>query len=185
MKMKSLAYSLILATALGLVGWATPYQPDDDLGGYNQLMGGYSEKRVDQNTYIVSFNATRQTPPQTVMNYLLARCAQLTTDAGFDYFIVVSTSASNQDVNVNTRRDFHNYILQKPSARPAEYQSVEFESATVTKSQFPAQPPANPNCCGVHAATAVIKMFQGPVPRGVPRAYDAKNTAAHLLPNTF
>jgi hypothetical protein len=148
-------------------------------------MGGYSEKRVDQNTYIVSFNATKQTPPQTVLNYLLARCAQLTTDAGFDYFIVVSTSASNTDVNVNTRRDFHNYITQKPSARPAEYQSVEFESATTSKSPFPARPPADTNCCGVHAATAVIKMFQGQVPLGVPRAYDAKNTAAHLLPTTY
>lgn len=185
MKKRLFACTLTICAALGMIGWATPYQPDDDLGGYNQLMGGYSEKRVDQNTYIVSFNGTRQTPPSDVMNYLLARCVQLTTDAGFDYFIIVSTSASKVDVNVNTKRDFHQYITQKPTAHPAEYQTVEFESATTSKSPFGSQPPANPDCCGVHAATAVIKMFQGSVPKGVPRAYDAKNTAAHLLPNTF
>jgi hypothetical protein len=59
---------------------ATPYQPDG-------IGGGYSESRIDASTVTVSFRANSQTPKRVVESYLLYRCAQVTRNAGFDYFV--------------------------------------------------------------------------------------------------
>jgi hypothetical protein len=59
---------------------ATPYQPDG-------IGGGYSESRIDASTATVSFRANAQTAKRVVESYLLYRCAEVTRDAGFDYFV--------------------------------------------------------------------------------------------------
>ena len=59
---------------------ATPYQPDG-------IGGGYSESRLDASTATVSFRANSQTPKRVVESYLLYRCAEVTRNAGFDYFV--------------------------------------------------------------------------------------------------
>jgi len=60
----------------------TPYQPLGDAGGYE-------EARLQPNVYRVSFRGNRATPETTVLDYLYLRCAELTKDAGFPYFVIV------------------------------------------------------------------------------------------------
>jgi len=76
------------AAAAAIAAWAamfsgclaTPYQPDG-------IGGGYSESRIDASTETVSFRANSQTPKRVVEGYLLYRCAEVTRNAGFDYFV--------------------------------------------------------------------------------------------------
>ena len=60
----------------------TPYQPAVD--GY-----GYSEQRIENNRFWVTFAGNDFTKADTVQKYLLYRAAELTLNYGYDYFTVV------------------------------------------------------------------------------------------------
>lgn len=61
---------------------ATPYGPADR-SGY-----GFSEQRIEQGRFRITFRGNSSTPRETVENSLLYRAAELTVDQGFDYFVV-------------------------------------------------------------------------------------------------
>jgi hypothetical protein len=63
-------------------GGPTLYQQAQD--GY-----GYSEQRIEENRYRVSFAGNAATSRQTVEDYLLYRGAELTVQTGHDWFEVV------------------------------------------------------------------------------------------------
>jgi len=86
---KSIVKSLIIAlSALSLAGClATPYQPDG-------IGGGYSETQLGSSMIGVSFRANSSTPKHTVETYLLYRCAEVTRNAGYNYFVPLSHNAS-------------------------------------------------------------------------------------------
>ncbi|WP_370372644.1 CC0125/CC1285 family lipoprotein [Henriciella pelagia] len=68
---------------LGACATATPYQaasPNDR---------GYSNQRIEQNRFIVSFSGNSLTDRQTVETYLLYRAAELTVQSGYDHFHMV------------------------------------------------------------------------------------------------
>lgn len=77
------AWMLIVLTA-GLAGCAKPalYQPmrGDDVG--------YGEQQLETNRYRVWFAGNSATPRETVADYVLYRCAELTLDKGYDYFVL-------------------------------------------------------------------------------------------------
>jgi hypothetical protein len=71
-------FCLLAACASG----PTPYQHARD--GF-----GYSEQRIEDNRYRVSFAGNSATSRQTVEDYLLYRAAELTVQTGHDWFAVV------------------------------------------------------------------------------------------------
>jgi hypothetical protein len=79
--------------ALLAAGWltscATSYQP---LG----FTGGYSDQRLDNNTAQVSFRGNGFTAPETVHSYLLRRCAEVTLQSGYTYFVLVDAEEPNE-----------------------------------------------------------------------------------------
>lgn len=83
-----LALGVCLATS-ATIGCATAYAPVHDLVG-----DGYRESRLDASTWRVAFAGNGATPRDTVEKYLLYRCAEITSAAGFDYFLVVETNTS-------------------------------------------------------------------------------------------
>ncbi len=90
--------NLFLKTILPLLvltvsGCATPYQKDNP---WNAVIGGYSDYRLDENTFVVSFRGGNQTPVAKLGPYLLYRCAEVTSEAGFDYFQVVDQSSDQK-----------------------------------------------------------------------------------------
>ena len=75
----------LLQGLLGLLVVAcgpTTYRPQD-------LEGGYANTRVNADTFNVVFQGNAQTSWKTAETYALYRCAELTVESGFDYFVVI------------------------------------------------------------------------------------------------
>jgi hypothetical protein len=60
----------------------TPYRP-------LKIEDGYSDTRMNADTFNVIFRANRHTSRQTAETYALYRAAELTVESGFDYFVVI------------------------------------------------------------------------------------------------
>jgi hypothetical protein len=76
-----LAASLMLAACAAL---PTPYQPAADPSSY-----GYSDERIDTQTWRVSFAGNSVTARGTVEDYMLYRAAEVTLAAGAEGFVVL------------------------------------------------------------------------------------------------
>lgn len=84
-QLRLIAISLAFLTA----ACGTAYQPDG-------LSGGYSDRTLTANSAQVTFRGNRLTPPDTVHSYLLRRCAELTLQDGYNYFVVVHEEEPNE-----------------------------------------------------------------------------------------
>lgn len=74
-----------------LTGCATAYQPDG-------VTGGYSDQRLSADTEQVSFRGNRFNSPETLHSYLLRRCADVTIQNGYTYFMLVTPIESSANV---------------------------------------------------------------------------------------
>lgn len=77
---------LLIAMTLVLVGCNTPYQP----AGFR---GGYSNTRIDEGIYRVTFRGNARTSSQRVQDFLLYRCAELAIETGSPYFAILGQNA--------------------------------------------------------------------------------------------
>lgn len=84
----------MLVTALALSACAGPtlYKPAAEDGDF-----GYSQQKLQENRYRITFAGNSNTDRETVQNYLLYRAAELTLEQGGDYF-VVGTRDTERDV---------------------------------------------------------------------------------------
>lgn len=73
--------AIILAVML-LVSGCTPY-------GRMGILGGYDEQRINATTYRVTAAGNGYTSQARVLDILRLRCAEVTREAGYDYFEVV------------------------------------------------------------------------------------------------
>jgi len=90
MRIKLLALSVVCA----LAGCATAYQPDG-------VSGGYADRRLNYNTAQVSFRGNWFTTTEALHYYLLRRCADVTLQNGYNYFVLVNNEGpyeSNTDI---------------------------------------------------------------------------------------
>lgn len=93
--LRKLVAAAAITTTLGLAACQsgpTPYQPG---AGYD---GGYSESRLENDRFRVSFKGNSLTNRETVENYLLFRAAELTLQNGYDSFTIV-----NRDTDKDSR----------------------------------------------------------------------------------
>lgn len=79
--------SVVAALAVLLAACTTPYQP-------RGAGGGYTDQKVTDNSYVVSFFGNGNTSRETVWMYWIHRCAELTVEKGFSYFTVAPKSVS-------------------------------------------------------------------------------------------
>ena len=86
LKRNALVLAAVAAMA-GLTGCATPYQAQG-------ITGGYSERQIDDQTLHVRFGGNGYSTQQTVHKYFMYRCAELTQQHGFKYFMVIPPSMS-------------------------------------------------------------------------------------------
>ena len=73
----------VLAAALALASCATAYQP-------RSMTGGYQERQLSEARWYVEFFGNGNTKRDTVFGFWLNRCAELTIEKGFDYFVFIS-----------------------------------------------------------------------------------------------
>ncbi|MFZ3483334.1 CC0125/CC1285 family lipoprotein [Sphingomonas sp. 3-13AW] len=98
-----IAVALAATTAI-VSGCATPtpYQP---LGAHDsRAKGGYSDQKITDNIWRVSFVGNTLTSRKTVETYLLYRAAELTLQQGYDSFTIVNR-ATDRDVETRISRD--------------------------------------------------------------------------------
>ena len=80
-------FLLVIATASLMAGCATPYQP-------NGLGGGYTETKIDDTTYKVSFKGNGNAKEDRVWYFWFYRCAEFTKSKGYDNFTLYSDKAA-------------------------------------------------------------------------------------------
>jgi hypothetical protein len=73
----------LVAVLIPLAGCATAYQRQN-------MTGGYTDVGVADTTYRVRFKGNNYTSRDKVEQFLLYRCAQLTTQLGYDHFVLLS-----------------------------------------------------------------------------------------------
>ncbi len=111
--MKKISFCISTFSLLILINCSTPYQPKGALGGY-------SSNQLQNNTYKVVFKGNQHTSAKTVFQQLERRCAEITIENGFDYFIifedssyvdntVISSEPELDDIIGNLRKD--TYLL--------------------------------------------------------------------------
>lgn len=174
-----------IAAAIPLVGCttATPYQPD--IAG-QRVAGGYSEERLGEGRYEVTFSGNSLTSRDRVEGYLLYRAAELTVRDGYDWFLIVDRL---------TERDVQTYVHPDPFYDPWYGPGYgywrphwRYRSGGSWRVWHPEWGDPfwgdRPDIQTVERfeAHAQIVMRRGPVPSGEERAFDARQVMADLGP---
>lgn len=73
----------LVTVLIQLTGCVTAYRPEN-------MTGGYTNFRLAETAYRVRFKGNNYTSREKVEQFLLYRCAQLTTQLGYDYFVFVA-----------------------------------------------------------------------------------------------
>ena len=152
-----------VATLAACASTATPYQPARD-------GQGYSEQRIENNRYRIRFTGNASTPRETVENYMLYRAAELTVNAGYDYFVM-----SGNDTEARTRYSQSVSAYGGPGwgwgwgGGGGWRSGVGFGISSAT-------PITDYN------AQAVVLMFKGKKPDADPNAYEARAVRESLQP---
>lgn len=166
--MRKIKSTIIISLILALIACSTPYQP-------KSILGGYTDTRLDSNTVRVSFYGNGYTNREGVENKMLYRCAEVTLQDSYDYFIIAVgdtiptfssyTTPSTYNQYTNTNFNFYgNNNASAVSSTTGYYQP----SQTIYTRKF--------------ESSVIIKMFNGTKPTGIPNAYDARELIRYLKP---
>ncbi|MCR5878086.1 hypothetical protein [Phenylobacterium sp. J367] len=180
----AIAAALALAAGLTACTTATPYQPN--IPG-QKVSGGYSELRVEENRFRVTFSGNTLTSRQTVEGYLLYRAAELTVQNGYDWFSILDRQTDREVRTYVDPDPFYSpwygpgYGYWRPSWRYygagygwrgwSPYWGDPFWGDRVdvrTVDRF--------------EASAEIVLGKGPKPADDPRAFDARAVIENLRP---
>ncbi len=178
---KNIKYSCVILLAVSLISCATPYGKAGVFGGYAH--GGYNDVRVNGNTATISFNANSFTQPDQVQRFMLYRAAAVTIENGYDYFVVVSSSTSRTNINLAVKKTFKPTSLTT-SMMNSVYEVDQIQSYSTSPTNAGQCSNENTSPCTARSRTVVIKMFNGPVPNGIPRTYSALDVTAQYSPGT-
>lgn len=86
---------LMFSFLFALIGCATSYQP-------KSLTGGFSETRLAENVYQVSFRGNAYTDMEKAADFTLLRSAEIALNSGYRYFAVVDAQSWQKQGVVTT-----------------------------------------------------------------------------------
>jgi len=154
--MKKLA---LICSVFVLSACSTPY------GKYG-LLGGYTDKRIDENTFSISVDANGYTSKQTASMHAFYRAAELTVENGFDFFVIVDTADDSRSMAMTAPGTSYTTVNS--------YGSTAYARTTRTPGMV--VPIRFPN------STLTIKALKGAKPEDNPNAYDARSVMKYLGP---
>ena len=126
--MRSINNIICLTVLLFFWGCATPYQPKG-------LLGGYSSEPLGNDMLDVRFEGNQNTSQEQVNNYLLYRCAELTIENGFKYFVILVNES--HFIADTSRPELDQPFSTRTSASAGTRTSVSADlSASTTSSRF-------------------------------------------------
>jgi hypothetical protein len=165
--MECIKITVILTAIALLISCATPYQP-------KSFMGGYTDSRIDSNTARVTFYGNGHTSRETVENDMLYRCAQVTLNDGYDYFVIVEGETTPTYSSFTTPGTYNGYTNTNVNV----YGNTGYTTSTTTGYYQPGQTFTTQR----FQATVIIKMFKGQKPAGLFNAYNAKEILSYINP---
>ncbi|MGV0921757.1 CC0125/CC1285 family lipoprotein [Empedobacter falsenii] len=124
------AVAFIFALASCHNSKAVAYQKDNGTGGY-------TEEKVNNDTYIVSFDGNEYNKKDKTFDYALLRAAEIGQRNNFDYFAILSTVNDKvlEKSNSYTKLDNNDTWLKVQyfkNSKPIKFQTV-YEPAVVIK----------------------------------------------------
>ena len=169
--------AILTAGGLAACATATPYQPN--VRG-NAASGGYSDYRVAENRFRVTFAGNSLTSRDTVERYLLFRAAELTLAQGYDWFSTVE-----RDTEVRTR--YRDYGFSGPRFGYSPYFSPHWRyygryGWSGFYDPFGWDRDVDIREIRRYEASSEIVMGRGPKPAADPRAFDAREVVARVAP---
>ena len=165
---------ITLSAACLLAGCATAYQPDG-------VSGGYSDKVLAGNTAQVTFRGNRLTTPATVDDFLLRRCAEVTLQDGYNYFVVAQKDGPNVEntdaFGSNVRTATIEMYQSKPQGGPHVYGASNLLRELLAEQGESEEP--------VSAAGSGAQVMPPPIPGAPETSNDVANAASsstsHIL----
>jgi len=161
------AVILGLAVLLAACASPTPYAPATGTG--TGFEGGYSQQRIEEGRWRVSFAGNSVTRRDTVESYLLYRAAELTLEQGGDHFVVVERSLDADTTYVADYEPLTPYYHPFHDRHPFSY-GPPYAVSRIEKIER-------------YSASAEVVIGKGPKPEGKLRAYDASDVIESLRPN--
>lgn len=150
----------ILSAVIALCGCTTAYGP-------NTLGGGYKERKIDDDSYIVSFFGNGYTSEQQVWNYWIYRCAELTVENGYELFSL-ETSDKHALLNDPDSTKLVEFSMLEESPDNDKFKKVQYYYYSVT----------------TYSSKAIVNMYKAPISDQIdPRELlDAKYILDELKP---
>jgi hypothetical protein len=142
--------------------------------------GGYSDQQIESNRFRVNFVGNSMTSRETVETYLLYRAAQLSTERGFDWFLMADR---------NTERRSDTYVSQPFGPGPYGYWGPTWRYrgrgfGWRSWDPFWGDPfwdrTVDVTTVNRYEASAEIIVGRGPKPADNPRAFDARSVLESL-----
>ena len=163
MTFKHLAVSLAFAALAGCTLPST-YKPAE-----NEHAVGYSDQRLADNRFRVTFTGNSATRRQTVENFLLLRSAEVTRDAGYSWFVFDTR-------NTEAKTSYHTAFAAYPGAFGWYWHSWAYDPWDPYWAGGEAMPTTR------YEATAEIVLLTPDQAKADPHALQASDVIARLGP---
>lgn len=152
--------------ALAACATSTPYVPAEADGRY-----GFSEQKIEDNRFRISFRGNSLTDRETVETYLLYRSAEITLENGYDHFIVVKDDTEKETTYSGSadRGIFSYYGFGRPFpyyGRGYRWDPFYDDIDVMERNRY--------------TAIAYIVLGKGPKPADQITAYDARQVIENL-----
>jgi hypothetical protein len=175
--LKTLALTAFAAISLSACVTATPYQP---MAAGTAQSGGYSETKVEQDRYRITFTGNSLTSRDVVENYLLHRAAELTLAQGKDWFMMAERGLA---------KSVEKIILPDPMIQSRMWHpTVIVSRGVVVGYAYPFMDDmawrmrAQEQTLEKYEAYSEIVLGTGQKPVNDPKAFDAKQVIENLGP---
>ena len=177
MQMKTIPYIRLVCLMVIVAGCATGYGKKGRF-----WYEGYSDRRIDDNTFLVSFQANGSTPLTTVQAYVLLRCAEVTAEAGYDYFVIVEASDTSKSAPIVMPGSSTSYTTGGASGYASTYGNMTYGSTTGSATTQTTSTPGYAFNIRLPGSTVTIKAFHGKKPDDNPMTYDAREVMKYVGP---
>ena len=186
MKRLLLAAAAIAALSVSACETATPYQPLNARG--SNASGGYSDRQIEANRFMVRFTGNDLTSRDTVERFLLYRASELTLQQGYDWFTTTerhtdrtTDTYSTPDLIGGGYGGWGGYWGPRWGVYGGGRYGWRYGYGDpFFNSRFGYGGGFDLHQVSQFDASAEIVMGHGPKPAGDPRAFDARAVQTHL-----